>query len=1020
MKKLLLILLLFVPILAFPQEEEDNTLEINLNTLLSDLNGLNNSIQTYDDIASFDYEFQEAGNRLKSFAAIIAKDSPLYDTYDLCNHTYYTIQKRIESLQDDHERQHDYDNLMDRFQQTIVQLGQLKEQGEGFVANKQPDSLAIVKKKATRAYLKASSDSEAQKSLMEDPTLQQLWDTIEQYNEDIEELECRSMDKLYESAFRIVMVALALFLVINTLRTKVKAKKMSKQAQQQMSKLMGNDDAPVLTILLLLFMAPLLHAQEIVLDYPRYQPGLDTVFVDFKVVDNGHKLNLGTIKKESVSISETGYNGNNSGTTLVDVLDIRNYDPDYAAGNYSLIVLADRSVTAEQLQSQRQAITEIFQGFPKAHFYLAAMDEPRTPTAEICDYYQLTQWLDTCFNMPSANGKFIYKALASVMEECSKSENHDFYPEVKYNADLKNNSKKVILVLTNGVYKKDDGTYIGEEDFFRIKMTLISEEELRGKTQVKYVYFGDNFIKDDFRSEVQYVSKDGDHFYPDYDFQTLKEDLVMHPDPTAMDYRMVITNLPQKLYDGQKITLYAYLQQDDIDAFGSRSFTKGSLLDPVRVHDSLRQQLMTIGQCLLIALILMGLLYVLFRITFPRIKYKRFRRRYVKRFDRANLLPTRASDYVGQKCYYCKETFQPGDEIVTRCEHTMHYDCWKENGHQCPEFGKECDNGNYFYNEDHRWDPRNAPHFLKWLIAGCLAGLVSWLVFRLTTHNRLFYDMISDMVMLSQKVGVDASGEAFVDKIHDLLFFGSIFGFIVTLVASWLVERRKKTPGRIAIILLREVCGFLVGFVAFFIGGWIALAAGKDYNNFLVDIIPWLLMGAGVGFVIAYRATVSMKRAVLCGFLFAMLGFGILYMFSFDGSNFEFHYISLLASLLCLIGVMVFAGGLYACIAIHDHVSKRYFLHIEGSLKSRDVAIYKWMNRTGGYRVVTIGRSDRCYIDMDWDNTEGLDGVIAEIYIENDVPYYKVLSTNQTIKLKHGTSFRIGKTIFTYIEKDRI
>ena len=234
------------------------------------------------------------------------------------------------------------------------------------------------------------------------------------------------------------------------------------------------------------------------------------------------------------------------------------------------------------------------------------------------------------------------------------------------------------------------------------------------------------------------------------------------------------------------------------------------------------------------------------------------------------------------------------------------------------------------------------------------------------------------------------------------------------------MERRKKTPGRIAIILLRAVCGFLVGFVAFFIGGWIALAAGKDYNNFLVDIIPWLLMGAGVGFVIAYHTTVSMKRAVLCGFLFAMLGFGILYMFSFDGSNFEFHYISLLASLLCLIGVMVFAGGLYACIAIHDHVSKRYFLHIEGSLKSRDVAIYKWMNRTGGYRVVTIGRSDRCYIDMEWDNTEGLDGVIAEVYIENDVPYYKVLSTNQTIKLKHGTSFRIGKTIFTYIEKDRI
>ena len=1014
-------ILLAFPLLALPKEAEDNNMETNLNTLLNDLNSLNGSIQTYDDIATYDYEFQEAGNRLKSFSVLITKDNPLYGTYDLCNHTYYTIQKRIESLNEDHARQHDYDNLMDRFQQTIVQLGALKEQGEGYVENKEPDSLAIVKKKATRLYLKSSSEYEAQKSLVEnDPTLQQLWATIEQDNEDIEELECRSMDKLYESLFRIIMVGLALFLVINTLRTKIKAKKMSKEAQQQMSKLMGNNDTPVLTILMLLFLAPLLHAQELVLDYPRYRPGLDTVFVDFKVVDNGKKLNLGTIKKESVSISETGYNGNNAGTTLVDVLDIRDYDPDYNAGNYSLIVLADRSATVEQMEAQRKAITEIYQGFPKAHFYLTAMDDSRTPTAEIKDFYQLTQWLDSYFNTPSNQEKFIYKALASVMEETSKNDTHDFYPEVEYNASLKNDTKKVILVMTNGVYKNADGTYIGGEDFFRIKMTLISEQELRGNTQVDYLYFGDGFVKDDFKSEIQYVFKNGDTFYPEYHFDALKEDLVMHPDPNAMDYRMVITNLSQKLYDGQKLTLFAYLQQDDVDAFGSRSFTKGSLLDPVHVHDSFQRQLTIIGQCLVIALILIGLLFIFFRVTYPRCRFKIFKKKYVKLFDRANLLPTKASDYVGQKCYYCKDAFQPGEEIVTRCEHTMHYECWKENGHQCPEFGKECDNGNYFYNEDRRWDPRNAPHLLKWLIAGCFAGLVSWIIFRLTTHNNLFNDFISDMVMLFKKVGLDASGNAFVEKIHDMLFFGTFIGFIVTLVASWLVERRKKTSKRVAIIVVRALCGMLVGFAAFLIGGLIALTTGKDYNNFLVDIIPWLLTGVGVGFVVSYRTEVSMKRAVLCSFLFAMLGFMILYMFSFDGSNFEFHYLGLLANLLCLIAVMVFAGGFYACIAIHEHVSKHYFLHIDGNLKSRDVAIYKWMNRTGGYRVVTIGRSDRCYIDMNWDDTEGLEGVIAEVYLENDVPYFKNMRTNQVNKLSHGTTFRIGKTVFTYIEKDRI
>ena len=241
-------LLLAVPNRAWPQEEEeDNPLEANIAALQDDLNNLSNSLQTYDDIELYDYEFQEAGNRLKSFAALVAKDSPLYDDYDLCNHTYYALQKRIEGLREDHERQHDYDRLMNRFQETIATLGVLQEQGEGFVNDNEPDSLAIVKKKATRVYLKASSDNEEQKNLVEsDPTLKQLWDTIEERNEAIEELECRSMAKLYETLFRVVMVAMALILVVNMLRTKVKAKKMSKEAQQQLSKLMGNDDTPVL------------------------------------------------------------------------------------------------------------------------------------------------------------------------------------------------------------------------------------------------------------------------------------------------------------------------------------------------------------------------------------------------------------------------------------------------------------------------------------------------------------------------------------------------------------------------------------------------------------------------------------------------------------------------------------------------------------------------------------------------------------------------------------------------------
>ena len=183
----------------------------------------------------------------------------------------------------------------------------------------------------------------------------------------------------------------------------------------------------ILTWILLALATLATTAQELVLDYPQFTPALDTVHVDFKVVDNGKKLNLGTIELENISLQRTGDNGTEDVTSLVDVQDIRSYDPDYASGNYALIVLADRSVTLEQLQAERKAITELYQEFPKAKFFITAMDEGRTPTTEIQDMYQLISWFDSCFVQPSSQEKFIYKALASVLQaqrhacKCSSS-----------------------------------------------------------------------------------------------------------------------------------------------------------------------------------------------------------------------------------------------------------------------------------------------------------------------------------------------------------------------------------------------------------------------------------------------------------------------------------------------------------------------------------------------------------------------------------------------------------------------
>ncbi len=764
-----------------------------------------------------------------------------------------------------------------------------------------------------------------------------------------------------------------------------------------------------------------LAAQEIVMDYPRLSDRFDTIFVDFKVVDEeGNKVKFGSIDKSHMHLEEIGYNGDED-ITLIDVQDIRGYDPDYAANNYSILVIVDQSVSEECFKRQREALSELFQGFPKAEFFVTAMGARRTPTTLISNTYQLISWMDSSFNRPVMEPKFIYKTMASIIEEIVGEDSHDFYHDVEYNPALRDSTKKSVVLLTDGRIMNDQGGYIGGDEFFRIKTALKDGLDLNREVQFNFVYMGENATLESTQKEVQYVLKPGiDEFFQEFDLQALKEHLILRPDPVAMDYRMVILNPEHKLYDGQKITLHAYLEEDGRSAYGAKLFTMGSMIHPIPAKISKTEKVNIWVNCFISGLIIILLLYLIFRIVIPRCKYFVFKKRYVKTFEKANVLPIKARDYVAQKCYFCKDDFVPGDEIVTKCEHTMHYECWKQNGHLCPEYGRECAEGRFYYNEEHPWDKRNAPYYLKNILIGAFLGIIAWSLFKALTNNTMFYDLIGNLITLSGKVGIDASGYVFKDKIHDLLFFGVVVEFCITLIGSWLVERRKKTINRILLILLRGFIGAFAGFIAGFIGGVVAIATGKDYNCFIVDIIAWLLMGISSGFVIAYRTKVNVKRAVIGGGLFAMLGFCVLYLFNFDDSDFSFQYIGLLVSFLCMLAVIIYASGLFSLLAAPEKVSERYFLHIEGTPKVRDVAIYKWMNRIGGYRMVTIGKSETCYIDMYWDDTPGIEGVQGEVYMENDVPYYKNMSSNKAVRLTHGSTFTIGKTLFTYIEKDCI
>ena len=145
--------------------------------------------------------------------------------------------------------------------------------------------------------------------------------------------------------------------------------------------------------------------------------------------------------------------------------------------------------------------------------------------------------------------------------------------------------------------------------------------------------------------------------------------------------------------------------------------------------------------------------------------------------------------------------------------------------------------------------------------------------------------------------------------------------------------------------------------------------------------------------------------------------------------TFFFRYMELDFRVLLLLSFIIFGVGLAICIAMVAPRSERYFLKVQGAVKEMDVALYKWF-RNQPDRVVTIGKSVDCSLQLSWDIQSDVAPVQAEIRFRNQRLYLKALEpgvflngrparVDKKIRLYHGRTFTIGQTTFTYIEKDR-
>lgn len=756
------------------------------------------------------------------------------------------------------------------------------------------------------------------------------------------------------------------------------------------------------------------------------------LYVNFKILDqSGKKVFVNSLENGDISVLEYGAGGDTMAPVVDSIIDIR--QKKVVSDKLSMLFLVDRSGSISQsvLDEQREQIAHLLEVLPNTNIYLSFMDSTVTASKRITKENFKEEYLE--FKVQEGTQKYLYKAILSKMEELAgRPGNH--YGEVAQEPALKDSTQKILFVFTDGRVVDEEDNFIGGASFFEWKGEIItlSQKEKLGEfpyIPIHCIYIGSGAAINDIRDEMEALcnvapSRDAlkGRFHTLFNVDKLQETLLGTIDSIAADYMLVLKNPAGKVYDGaeHKLTIKVR-EQNGVNASGDIRYSFGSQHVPIIVPSETQSvsRVYTIFIGILYGLLFVALAYVILQYLLPWIKYKIFCKKYIIKYRASQ----NGATVEQQHCYHCKEAFQDGDEIVVKCEHVVHLECWKENRNRCPEYGvHNCTKGIHYYNQERLSDPRNAPYFLMWLVYGLLAGLVSWVFMRLLYSETMFSSLITglvDMLHPSSEETMVVPALNFLPKIQPLLLCGILLGFFITLFFSYQIEFRKKNLKIWGFILTRSLVGSLLGFLSFLIGSVAIIALGKDTNCIYTDWIPWAVFAVAIACTLSFKTDIKLKSALMGGLISVLISFLVLFIATFA------------KEILSMFSYMIYAAGFGIAIAVVHYVSEKYFLRVSGPVKERDIAIYKWMSVTGGFNRVTIGKSIDCILEMNWDDSDNIADKQVEIYLENDRPYCKALSDgtrlangqflqkNQVILLSHGTEFTIGNSLFTYIEKDK-
>lgn len=683
-----------------------------------------------------------------------------------------------------------------------------------------------------------------------------------------------------------------------------------------------------------------------------------------------------------------------------------------------LLVLVDLSLPQQQVDAQCKAVKEMRALFGEENLFIAFMQGDN-----VSETYQATDYIiNNYFVHQDPSFIYLYRSVVTKLAEMQDK-----------STTIGNATRKVMIILSGG--KTYNGELPVDPKHFELEELLNNRAQtVDGMMRVYYANFSSTTSSTDGGPEqlialsenvtdnnvLQYFCKASDGLYQSsFSWQQMEEDILKDYNIDLSNYKITLEQPDRKVFRGDIHVLEVAFHDKatgDLIAKGQTEFSLGSVYSPVVVRDGPMIEFVMSG--ILFTLFLLLIVWLIFQFLEPYIRYRIFKKKYVITYTGSQM--SYQGEPVSESCYLCKAPFKAGDEIVVKCKHTMHKECWDDNEYHCPEHGRHCKEGSHFYNQHELLDPRNALFYMKWVLVAIVAGFTAWCVF-VTRDHPVSSEMIEYLKSVFDKSKVDnifGSGSG----LSDLPAFGQAVGFLLTFFLANFTVSHRQWYYRLCEILLRSFVASFVGCLLCLLGCLISVMLHFNYSTFLTEWIPWALLSGFIMLAVTFKTCTPIRRSfILASLLIAVLTMFI-WAFVYYNSLFDYR-VSL------LMGFIFYTVAIALCIAYVSPRSERYFLHVEGAIKEMDIALYKWF-KVSPKQVLSIGKSVDCTIQLSWDINGRIAPLHAEIRRVRDSLRFKALEEGVTLKdgkplavgkeiwLYHGKSFTIGNTTFTYIEKD--